>query len=81
MASASSIEIKINAELVNEIKRLRAAIETAVKDFESVSWGWDGDCGSGRIISTLEDALSSENAGAVAPPPQMPDFTNDAPGG
>ena len=25
--------------------------------------------------------LDSENAGAVAPPPQMPDSTNDAPGG
>ncbi len=57
MASASSIEIKINAELVNEIKRLRSAIEKAVKAFDSVRWGSDGDSGRGQIISNLGAAL------------------------
>lgn len=61
MASSATIEIKINEELVSEIKRLRTAIQTAVNDFENVNWGWDGDCGSGRIIEKLEEETSLEN--------------------
>ena len=49
--------LKRDAAKQSEIKRLRKAIETAVKEFESINWGWDGDCGSGEIISILEDAI------------------------
>ena len=52
---------------LEELQRLRAAIRTAVNDFENVSWGWDGDCGSGRIIEKLEDAISLENSQAQSP--------------
>jgi hypothetical protein len=62
MASAQILEIELNEDLVNEIIRLRNAIKTSVKEFEEISWGWDGDCGIGPIIERLEDSISQENA-------------------
>ena len=40
------------------IAQLEAAINEAVDRYGSISWGWDGDCGSERIIDDLEEALN-----------------------
>ena len=35
---------------------LFAAITKAVARFDKLSWGWDGDCGTGNIMRELEEA-------------------------
>ena len=40
------------------IAQLEAAINEAVDRYGSISWGWDGDCGSERIIDDLEEVLN-----------------------
>ena len=40
---------------------LQEAIKLAVKKFEEVRWGWDGDCGSGRILDELEEILTEND--------------------
>jgi hypothetical protein len=41
----------INAEL-------ESAIRSFQTDFERIQWGWDGDCGSSRLVEDLVDALT-----------------------
>ena len=48
-------------DLNKEVEALRNAIRLASAKFDAVDWGWDGDCGSGRIIEELENILP-ENA-------------------
>ena len=43
------------------IKGLEDAIKVCVSKFNSVSWGWDGDCGSQDIIDGLEDSLKQND--------------------
>ena len=40
------------------IAQLEAAIRETVSRHWSVLWGWDGDCGSDRIIDDLEEVLN-----------------------
>lgn len=42
-----------------EAERLRNAIRSFVTDFEQMQWGWDGDCGSGRLVEVLFDSLAN----------------------
>ncbi len=44
-----------------DLEAVYAAIRAASSRFDNISWGWDGDCGTQDIISTLEDFLP-ENA-------------------
>jgi len=60
MATTAKIEIELNALLVDEINRLREAVKAACADFECVSWGHDGDCGSGKIMEKLEETIQAE---------------------
>ena len=39
-------------------KELREAIRTAINEFDAVKWGYDGDCGSGKILERLEEHLT-----------------------
>ncbi len=48
------LEISI---LEAENKKLRSAIKIACQEHRNVGWGWDGDCGSDRIMEILEDEL------------------------
>jgi hypothetical protein len=32
-----------------------AAIRREIEAFRSVAWGWDGDCGTDRIIDRIEE--------------------------
>ena len=47
-------------DLAQSIERERnillAAITEAVARFDKLSWGWDGDCGTGNIMRELEEA-------------------------
>jgi hypothetical protein len=36
-----------------EAERLKAAIRSFVTDFERISWGFDGDCGSAVLVDQL----------------------------
>jgi len=47
--------------LAEELESVYNAIRLASTRFERISWGWDGDCGSKDIISTLEDILPENN--------------------
>jgi hypothetical protein len=36
-----------------EVERLRNSIRSFATDFERISWGWDGDCGSAALVDHL----------------------------
>jgi hypothetical protein len=36
-----------------EVEKLKSAIRAFVTDFERISWGWDGDCGSAALVDHL----------------------------
>jgi len=55
---AELIVQQIQQDAVNELQRLRSAIQVAVSEFENVRWGPDGDCGSGQIMEKLEEVIS-----------------------
>jgi hypothetical protein len=48
------------AEARNEAEQLRRAIQEADAQFEKVTWGYDGDCGTSRIINKLTTALTTK---------------------
>ena len=48
-----------SSNLVRRIEVLESAIRDCVSSFDSLSWGWDGDCGSEIIIEKLEDSLDA----------------------
>lgn len=54
----------------------RDRLQDAVRNLRDVKGRHNSGIAYERLL-----ALLPENAGAVAPPPQMPDSTNDAPGG
>lgn len=62
--------------------RWKNALTRIATEFEHLN-GMECNHHCGQCIKCIaSDALSDpQNAGAVAPPPQMPDSTNDAPGG
>jgi hypothetical protein len=53
----------IQADFARRLERERDeahnAIRQAVSDFEEITWGFDGDCGSAMIIARLADLLPS----------------------
>ena len=50
---------EIQRKTLREIK-LERAIEKFVNDFAHISWGYDGDCGSGLLVDCLEDSLEDQ---------------------
>ena len=40
-----------------KINLLIEAVKTAISEFEIITFGYDGDCGSAQIIDTLEETL------------------------
>lgn len=44
-------------KLERERNQLRDAIRKAATEYESVKWGWDGDCGTDAIMQRLEAHL------------------------
>jgi hypothetical protein len=42
-----------------EFNRLRNAIRSFITDYEKISWGWDGDCGSKELVDALFDSLQA----------------------
>lgn len=50
-----------------EVERLRNAIRSFVTDYEKISWGWDGDCGSKDLVDALFDSIT---ANADVEPPR-----------
>lgn len=47
---------KFASQLERERNILFVAITEAVARFDKLSWGWDGDCGTGDIMRELEEA-------------------------
>ena len=43
----------------HKIQTLKNKVEEAVKNFDDIGWGYDGDCGSQRIIDDLDEFISS----------------------
>lgn len=50
--------IKLRAEL----ETLRNSVNVFITCFRLTRWGWDGDCGTGALVDTLEDAAQKEPA-------------------
>lgn len=44
-----------------EVNRLRNAIRSFVTDYEKISWGWDGDCGSKDLVDALFDSITANS--------------------
>jgi len=40
-----------------KLKLLIEAVKTTVSEFDEISFGCDGDCGSAQVIERLEEAL------------------------
>lgn len=36
-------------------------IRSAVEEFESINWGWDGDCGTSSMVERLKEHLPPSN--------------------
>lgn len=56
--------LKTSEELERERNRLYLAVTDAIRRFDKISWGWDGDCGAGNIMRDLEevrDAVCTSN--------------------
>lgn len=39
------------------IQELESAIRDFLFEYEKIRWGYDGDCGSARLVSILEDVV------------------------
>lgn len=50
---------KFEAEV--RVKVLEGAIKKAAKEFNGLTWGYDGDCGSDFIICELEEVLIKDD--------------------
>ena len=58
--------------LERERNILFEAVTDAIERFDRISWGWDGDCGSGNIMQDLEEArdkVCTSNPGRQPPAP------------
>ena len=47
------------ANMTNQRDALAEAIRSFTTDFESIKWGYDGDCGSQRLVDHLFESLAS----------------------
>ncbi len=67
MAELEELCRTIEGEL-SEVTKQRDALAEAIRsfttDFESIKWGYDGDCGSQRLVDHLFESLAAVKGGS-----------------
>ena len=57
--------IKQRDEAKSEIERLKNAITKFYRDFDCISWGYDGNCGTGLLADDLFESLEKPTEGGA----------------
>lgn len=58
----SRTQVSDEIHLMNKYADLKAAVSLALKElkrFDNICWGYDGDCGSNRIVERAIDYLEN----------------------
>lgn len=42
---------------MNEAKDIKKIVAKFIEDFDNIRWGWDGDCGSSRLVERLGEEV------------------------
>lgn len=56
-------ELNLLKQRTTELRELKSTVRTFVAEFDDIKWGYDGDCGSQRLVSALEYEVTKDDNG------------------